>query len=488
MTLMNAEEYRESLKHRKPMKIYYLGEAVEDPVEHPVIKASINSVALTYELAQDPQYHDLMTATSALSGNTINRFCHLHQSTDDLQKKVQMLRLLGQRTGTCFQRCVGMDAMNAVFLTTYEIDNSHGTSYHDRFKNYVKFVEENDLVVDGCMTDVKGDRSKRPSQQPDPDVFVHVVERRDDGVVIRGAKAHQTGAVNSHEILIMPTETMRDEDDKDFAICCAVPADAEGITYFYGRQSSDTRRLDTTEGGDIDCGNPGFGGQECLIVFENVFVPSERVFMDGEIEFTGLLVEAFAGYHRQSYGGCKVGVGDVLIGAAASIAEYNGVAGASHIKDKITEMNHLNETLYACGMACSACGTKTGAGNYLIDLLLANVCKQNVTRFPFEIARLLQDIAGGMFVTCPSAKELENPETRQIIEKYLVGAAGTSGIDRMKMLRLIENLTIGRAAVGYLTESMHGAGSPQAQRIMINRLVNMEHKKELAKKLARIIE
>src|SRR5271157_368302 len=487
MTLMNAEEYRASLKHRKPMKIYFLGEAIDDPVEHPVIKASINSVALTYELAQDPQYQDLMTATSSLSGSTINRFCHLHQSTDDLQKKVKMLRLLGQRTGTCFQRCVSMDVFFFKQKTAYEIDKAHGTSYHEKFKEYVKLIEENDLVVDGCMTDVKGDRSKRPSQQPDPDVFVHIVERRDDGVVIRGAKAHQTGAVNSHEILIMPTETMRDEDDKDFAICCAVPADTEGITYFYGRQSSDTRRLDTTEGGDIDCGNPGFGGQECLIVFDNVFVPSDRVFMDGEIEFTGLLVEAFAGYHRQSYGGCKVGVGDVLIGAAASIAAYNGVANASHIKDKITEMNHLNETLYACGMACSACGTKTGAGNYLIDMLLANVCKQNVTRFPFEIARLLQDIAGGMFVTCPSAKELENPETREIIEKYLVGAEGTNGVDRMKMLRLIENLTIGRAAVGYLTESMHGAGSPQAQRIMINRLVDMDHKKEIAKRLARII-
>jgi len=178
----------------------------------------------------------------------------------------------------------------------------------------------------------------------------------------------------------------------------------------------------------------------------------------------------------------------VLIGAAASIAEYNGVASASHVKDKITEMNHLNETLYACGMACSACGTKTDAGNYLIDLLLANVCKQNVTRFPFEIARLLQDIAGGLFVTCPSAKELKNPETRAIIEKYITGASGTDGIDRLKMLRLIENLVLGRAAVGYLTESMHGAGSPQAQRIMINRLVDMEHKKELAKRLARIIE
>jgi 4-hydroxybutyryl-CoA dehydratase/vinylacetyl-CoA-Delta-isomerase len=467
------------------MKIYYLGEAIENPVDHPVIKASINSVALTYEFAQDPEFRDVMTATSALSGKTINRFCHLHQGTEDLQSKVRMLRLLGQRTGTCFQRCVGMDAINAVYLTTFEIDQHHGTDYHQKFIEYVKFIEDADLVVDGCMTDAKGDRGKHPAEQPDPDAYLHVVQRRDGGIVIRGAKLHQTGAVNSHEILVMPTEKLR-EGEEDYAVCCAVPADAEGLVYLYGRQASDARRLDTTEGGDIDCGNPEFGGQECTIVFNDVFVTSDRVFMDGEIEFTGLLVEAFAAYHRQSYGGCKVGVGDVLIGAAADIAEYNGVADASHVKDKITEMNHLNETLFACGIACSACGTKTSAGNYLVDMLLANVCKQNVTRFPFEIARLLQDIAGGLFVTCPSAKELANPETREIVEKYLLGASGTDATDRLKMLRLIENLVLGRAAVGYLTESMHGAGSPQAQRIMINRLVDMEQKKELAKKLARI--
>jgi 4-hydroxybutyryl-CoA dehydratase/vinylacetyl-CoA-Delta-isomerase len=380
-----------------------------------------------------------------------------------------------------------MDALNAVFLTTYEIDEKLGTDYHQRFIEYVKNAEAQDLVIDGCMTDPKGDRSKRPSEQKNPDVYVHVTARLDEGVVIRGAKAHQTGAVNSHEHLIMPTLAMRNED-KDYAICCAVPADAEGITYYYGRQSSDLRRLDESVAGDIDCGNPVYGGQECLVVFNDVFVPNDRIFMNGENEFCGRLVEAFAAYHRQSYGGCKVGVGDVLIGAAASIAEYNGVPKASHIRDKITEMTHLNETLFSCGIACSAAGEQTPAGNYLVDMLLANVCKQNVTRFPYEISRLLQDIAGGLFVTCPSAKEMNNPETREIIEKYLVGADHVNTEDRIKMMRLIENLTLGRAAVGYLTESMHGAGSPQAQRIMISRLSDVEEKKKLAKRLANIEE
>ena len=485
MVLKTGKEYIESLKKRGPLKIYMLGEKVENPLENPIIRASINSVALTYDLAHSSEFSDLMTAKSIITGNTINRFCHLHQSTKDLQDKVKMQRVLGQASGTCFQRCVGMDALNAVFLTTFEIDNKFGTDYHQRFIEYIKMAENEDWVIDGCMTDPKGDRSKRPSEQKDPDVYVHVVERKEDGVVIRGAKAHQTGAVNSHEHLIMPTLAMRNED-KEYAICCAIPADAEGITYYYGRQSCDLRRLDETETGDVDCGNPVYGGQECLIVFDDVFIPNERIFMNGESEFCGRLVESFAAYHRQSYGGCKVGVGDVLVGAAASIAEYNGVEKASHIRDKITEMVHLNETLYSCGIACSAAGHKTPAGNYLVDLLLANVCKQNVTRFPYEISRLLQDIAGGLFVTCPSAKELSNPETREIVEKYLAGAEGIDTLDRVKMLRLIENLTLGRAAVGYLTESMHGAGSPQAQRIMINRLSNLEEKKKLAKSLARV--
>ena len=179
-------------------------------------------------------------------------------------------------------------------------------------------------------------------------------------------------------------------------------------------------------------------------------------------------------------------MGDTLIGAAALAAEYNGVEKASAVKDKLIEMTHLNETLYCCGIACSSQGTKTKAGNYLIDLLLANVCKQNVTRFPYEIARLAQDLAGGLMVTQPSEADYRNPELKPYIEKYLKGVASVPTEDRMRLLRLIENMTMGTAAVGYLPESMHGAGSPQAQRIMIARQSNLEMKKELAKKIARI--
>ncbi|HHY90878.1 MAG TPA: 4-hydroxybutyryl-CoA dehydratase [Clostridiales bacterium] len=484
MALMTKEEYIESLR-KLNIKVYMFGELIENPVDHPIIRPSLNSVAMTYELAQDPEYEDLMTATSNLTGEKVNRFCHLHQSTEDLVKKVKMQRLLGQKTAACFQRCVGMDAFNAVYSTTYEVDKKYGTNYHERFIEYMKLVQKNDWTVDGAMTDPKGDRSLSPGQQEDPDLYIHVVERRPDGIVVRGAKAHQTGAVNSHEHLVMPTISMRPED-KDYAICFAVPSDAEGLYMIYGRQSCDTRKLE--EDADIDLGNKMFGGHEALVVFDNVFVPNERIFLNGETEFSGMLVERFAGYHRQSYGGCKVGVGDVLIGAAALAAEMNGVAKASHIKDKLIEMIHLNETLYSCGIACSAEGHPTLAGNYEIDLLLANVCKQNVTRFPYEIVRLAEDIAGGLMVTLPSEKDFKHPEIGPICEKYFRGSSKYPTEHRIRILRLIENMALGTAAVGYRTESLHGAGSPQAQRIMISRQGNLEHKKELARKIARIDE
>ena len=481
MALMTAQEYVESLRKLKT-RVYMFGEKIENWVDHPMIRPSINCVAMTYALAQDPQYADLMTVKSSLTGHTINRFTHLHQSTEDLINKVKMQRLLGQKTAACFQRCVGMDAFNAEYSTTYEIDKKYGTSYHENFKKFMLYCQENDLTVDGAMTDVKGDRSKAPHAQDDPDMFLHVVERRPDGVVVCGAKAHQTGIINSHEVIVMPTQSMG-PDDKDYAISFAVPLDTKGLFMIIGRQSCDTRKL---EGSEMDVGNSEFGGVEALTVFDHVFVPNDRIFMNGETEYAGMLVERFAGYHRQSYGGCKVGVGDVLIGAAAVAADYNGANKASHIKDKLIEMTHLNETLYCCGIACSSQGTKTKAGNYLIDLLLANVCKQNVTRFPYEIARLAQDLAGGLMVTQPSEADYRNPELKPYIEKYLKGVASVPTEDRMRLLRLIENMTMGTAAVGYLPESMHGAGSPQAQRIMIARQSNLEMKKELAKKIARI--
>ncbi|HOQ99191.1 MAG TPA: 4-hydroxyphenylacetate 3-hydroxylase N-terminal domain-containing protein [Anaerolineae bacterium] len=477
MTLMTADEYVASLRSVRK-RVFVLGEEVGDYVDHPLIRPSLNACAETYAVAQEPAYEALATARSSVTGERVNRFTHLHQDPGDLVAKVKLLRLLGQRTGCCFQRCVGMDALNAVDSVTFELDRDLGTGYHARFREYLRHVQARDLVVDGAMTDPKGNRRLAPGEQADPDLFLRMTERRADGMVVRGAKVHQTGAVNAHEILIMPTQSLA-EADAAYAVACAVPADAPGLLCVVGRQPSDSRKLE-----GVDAGNARFGGHEAVIILDDVFVPWERVFLCGEVRHAGLLVERFAGYHRQSYGGCKVGVGDVLIGAAQALAEYQGTEKASHIRDKIIEMVHLNETLFACGIACSAQGTATASGTYLVDLLLANVCKLNVTRFPYEIARLAQDIAGGLLVTLPSERDFQHPAVGGYLEKYLRGVARYSTEQRCRMLRLVENLTIGPGAVGYLTESLHGAGSPQAQRIMLGRLADIGSKVRLAERLA----
>ncbi len=476
--MMTADEYRESLRRLK-RDVYAFGEKIEDVVDHPLTRPHVNAAAMTYELAHDPQYADLMTATSHLSGKRINRFTHMHQSPDDLVRKVKMLRLLGQKTGACFQRCVGFDALNALYIVTYLIDQEHGTEYHSRLRDFVAYVQDTDVMCDGAMTDPKGNRGLRPSGQEDPDVYVRVVERRKDGIVVRGAKLHQTGSVNSHELVVLPTTAMR-EEDSDYAVAFAVPAEAPGLTFIFGRQTNDERKL----GGEIDQGNPRFGsvGGEALIVFDNVFVPWERVFMCGEYEFALPVVETFSSYHRQNYGACKGGLADVLIGAAALIARYNGTADAAHIRDKLVEMVHLTETLFNCSLACSAEGQVTPSGVCYVNPLLANTVKMNTTRFVYEIGRLAHDIAGGILGTLPSEKDLRHPVVGRYVRKYFQGAAEFPAEARIRVARLIESMT----GCSALVECMHGAGSPQAQRIAMFRQANLAEKIDLAKRLASI--
>jgi 4-hydroxybutyryl-CoA dehydratase / vinylacetyl-CoA-Delta-isomerase len=478
--IRTGADYIESLRNRG-LKVYLFGERIAEPVDHPIVRPSINAVARTYDLALEET--ELASASSSLSGRRVNRFLHVTENVDDVVQQNKMQRRLGQLTGTCFQRCVGMDALNALYSVTFEIDEKYKTPYHARLRELVRYFQEENLVVGGAMTDPKGDRSKGPAAQDDPDMFVHIVERRPDGIVLRGAKAHQTGCVNSHFIIVMPTMRLS-QADRDYAVVAAIPADHPGLIFIYGRQSCDTRAM---EGGTIDQGNARFSGQEAMIVIDDVFVPYDYVLMDGETEFASVLVDRFTAYHRRSYV-CKTGLGDVIIGAAASMAEYNGVGGASHVKDKLVEMTHLNETIYGAGIASSHESKPTPAGNFQNDDMLANVCKHNVTRFPYELARLAQDLAGGLVATLPSEKDFRNEETGPLLKKYLKGRAGVSAEQRARMLRLIENMTMGRNAVGYLTESMHGAGSPQAQRIQIARGMDLEGKKRLARALAGVDE
>jgi 4-hydroxybutyryl-CoA dehydratase/vinylacetyl-CoA-Delta-isomerase len=477
--ITSSEDYLQSLRDRN-LKVYLMGQLVEEPVDHPMMRPSINALAMTYQLESEKP--ELATVLSPYTGEQVNRFLHVALRAEDVVQQNQLQRCLGQLTGTCFQRCVGMDTLNSLYSVTYEIDQKYGTPYHARLRSFIREMQLHNYVIGGAMTDVKGDRSQAPSAQADPDMYLHISKRTTDGVYIRGAKAHQTGAINSHWLVVMPTLRLQ-PNETDYAIVGAIPVDAPGITYLVGRQSCDTRSLES----DLDAGNARFSGQEALVIFEDAFIPNELIFMNGETDFTAMLVERFTAFHRRSYV-CKAGVGDVLIGAAALVAEYHGVENSSHIRDKLVEMTFLNETIYATGIASSYQSHLTASGAYLCDQLLANVCKQQVTRVTYEMARLAQDLAGGLMVTMPSKADHQHPQIGPLVDKYLRARQDVPTENRMRILRLIENLTLGRNAVGYLTESLHGAGSPQAQRIQIQRQMDLEYKQQLARQLAGIIE
>lgn len=455
-------DYLESMRKLR-RTVYVLGEPVEHPNEHPLVEPSTHALAESYAMAHEDPHRDLFTATSHLSEKPVNRFTHVHQNARDLVCKVDMLRAQGRRTATCFQRCAGLDGLNTMYSVTHETDRAHKTRYHTRFRTFLSGVQERDEVVAACMTDPKGDRRLRPSQQPDPDMYLRVVQRRHDGVVVNGAKCHITGAINSHHLLAIPTRRLR-SDEGDWAISFTVPADTDGVTFVLGRQPGDTRKLEPTK---KDVGNYRYAGHEALVIFDHVFVPNDQIFMDGETEMTDRAIGYFGSFHRTSYGGCKSGIGDNIIGAASLIAKANGARHASHIKAKLAEMVQLNEVLYACGTAASARGFSTPSGGWCSDFLLANVCKLNVTRHPYEIARLATDLAGGLMVTLPSAADYEHETVGKLVRKYLLGSHGFSSEQRRKLLRYLENAVLGPGGVSFLAESLHGAGSPQAQMMQI---------------------
>lgn len=475
--MMTGAEYIESLRRLKT-EVWFMGKRVESVVDHPAMRPHVNAAAVTYDLATQPATAEVASAISHLTGRTINRWTHIPQTQADLVNKVKMLRVAGQITGTCFQRCVGMDALITLYSVTYDIDQKYGTDYHERFKRFLIYTQDNDLMSDGAMTDPKGDRSKPPHQQHDPDLFVRVVERRQDGVVIRGAKLHQTGAVNSHQFIVMPGQGLGPED-RDYAIACAIPADAPGVIMVFGRQVNDSRKWE----GEIDQGNAGYGvvGGEAMVIFEDVFVPWERVFLCGEYEFAGTLVERFTAYHRQNYGACKAGNLDVLVGATLALADIQGTAKASHVRDKLAEMAHLVETMYSGALACSYECSHLSCGCAMVDPLLANTSKFNTARYYPEVTRLAQDIAGGFIATLPAEVELQNPRVAGYVRKYYATRADVPAEERIRLGRLVENMT----GATPIIECMHGAGSPQAQRVVVQRLVDWPKRVKLARRLAR---
>ena len=481
MSLRSGAEYKESLRKMKPV-IYYRGEKVGDVTRHPLIKWAVNAVAQIYDWNLDPRFDGILTTISPLIGDRIDRFMHVFGSVDDLVARQRQIRLLMRKCGTCTLRCTMLGGVNALYSTTYDIDQKCGTNYYQRFKEWLTRLHREDLFATMCMMDVKGDRHLHVSEQADPDMYLRVVEERPNGVVVRGCKAHQTAPFIANEIIVMPCDVMRSEKDKSYAIAFALPADEKGITYIHQYNLSDAFILDADR---MDLGNVKYGcqfGTTALMIFDDVFVPKERIFMQGEWEFTRQLVSRAGTMARLWQTGCRPGIYDLLIGATRLIAEYNGVVNSPHIRDKLTEMSYLAETVWGIALGAAACGEPTPCGSYLPNALLTNIAKLQSTRAWYELIKTAIDICGGLASTVPSEKDLRHPEVGKYVEKYLKGVADIPTEHRMRVVKFIQAL-----ALSPVSAALHHSGGPQEnQKIIINRETDWETKAQAVKILTEI--
>ena len=476
MAVMTKKQYIDSLRKMNPTA-YMFGEKIENVVDNPRIRAGIEATAATYEIAEDPAKRDLVVTQSPLIDEPVNRFTLPPASIEDLVARVKINRTLGRFVGTCHQRCTGLDCLSALSIVTYDIDQKHNTDYFARFQRFLTHVQKGDLTCNAGVTDVKGDRSKAPHTQQDPDMYLRIVEKRSDGIIVRGAKSHQTGSLSSHEIIVLPTRALR-PGDEDYAVAFAIPSDTPGLIHVVGRSSLDTREID-----GCDVGNARYSKYCPTVLFDNVFVPWDRVFMCGEVEFAVDMVVKFSAFHRQSHGGCKSGKIDCMTGAAVTMMDLNGTQKVSHLKQKVVDMIHRSETLYGCSLAASYEGRRQPSGTYFIDTVLANASKIHEGREMAEATRLMIDIAGGFVADLPSDRDIQNPEIGGLLKKYLKGAENTSVEDRIKMYRLVEKMAMESADT---ISDIHGGGSPEAHRVTILRECDLENRTQAAKRLAGI--
>ncbi len=476
MGVKTKAEFIESIRALRPTA-YMFGKRVTNVLDNPRIRAGIEATAATYEVAEKPEYRDLVVAVSPLINEPVNRFTLPPSSIEDLVARVKLNRKLGSYVGTCHQRCTGLDCLSALSIVTYNIDEKCGTSYYGRFLEYLKHVQKDDLAANAGVTDVKGDRSLAPHDQPDKDMYLRIVEKKEEGIVVRGAKVHQTGSLSCHEIIVIPTRALG-KGDEDYAVAFAVPADTAGLIHVVGRSTLDMREM---EGCDI--GNTLYSKYCPTLIFDDVFVPWERVFMCGETEFAADLVGRFSAFHRQSHGGCKSGKIDCMIGASLTLMDYNGTSGAGHQKQKVIDMIHRAETLYGCCLAASYEGRKQPSGTYFIDTILANASKLHEGKELAEAIRLMVDISGGFVADLPSDRDFDNPEVGELLKKYLKGVENVPVEDRVKMFRLIEKMALESADT---VSDIHGGGSPEAHRVTIFRETDIDSKKKAAKRLAGI--
>ena len=463
------EEYLEGLRAMKP-NIHMHGEIIQRDDSR--LLPPMNNIKLTFDLAHDPEFDHLMTATSHLSGERINRFCHIHRSQDDLLKKQEMTRIACQRTPACIQRCMGVDMLNALSVVTHEIDEAKGTEYHPRFVEYLKYFQKNDLVGCAAQTDVKGDRSLRPHQQADPDMYLRIVERREDGIVVRGAKAHNSIAAYADEIIVTPTRALTKEES-DWSVAFAVPGDHPKVHKIVVAGAPKARKL-------LKAPYADYGSCHSVTIFDDALIPWERVFMCGEWEFGGRMALMFALYHRHSYTGCKPAATDLFIGTTALIAEYQGVANAQHIRHKIADLISVAELVYGAGIAAGVKSKPSSSGTYIPDVVFCNVGRRHAGLNFYHEIETLCDVAGGLAGTMPYEEDFFDPMTGPLLNKYIQRKEGVSPEDVHRCFNQAQEMVQGygshRAVAG-----LHGGGSPIMEVIAILANYDLDSKKKIAK-------
>jgi 4-hydroxybutyryl-CoA dehydratase/vinylacetyl-CoA-Delta-isomerase len=476
MVLKTKQQYIESIRKLNAVA-YMRGKRVTDVTKNAFTRLALQGIGQIYELARDKDYSALLTRQGE-SGARVSAYCSIHGSREDLVNRVRAARLICQKTGVCTaSRCCGWDCLNALWHTTYEMDAHLGTNYHKRLRRYATMIQGKDLTCAGALTDPKGNRSLKPKHQPDKDVYLRVVDQNKRGIIVRGAKSMIGGAIGSHEIIVQPG-TGFSEAEQEHAIAFAIPLETDGIGQVVNMQAGAERKLED----GYDKGNVAYGSSESLVVFDNVLIPWERVFMNGEYEYSVDVVTRFVLLHRMVLGGCLAGCGDVLTGAAALLAEYNGLS--RQLSDRLTEMTYLSEALYSQALGAAYEGEHTASGAWFPNPLLANVTKLSVTRLPYEIQRLAEDIGGGMISCMPSELDLKNQKLGPIVEKYYRGSDGVTAEKRLRAAKLVESMVAGPGRLAALC--MHGGGSPAAAQMSIRQLADLESKKEMARELAGI--
>ncbi len=477
MTIKTRDEYLSSLKSLRP-NIYKFGELIEDVTTHPATRRVVESHSRSYDGAADPDKEELYTTTSSLTGEKIHRFNSLMENQEDVLANAKFKRSCYRETGTCTgAHCVGWNASNVLWAVSHEMDQKLGTNYQERLKKWILKAEKDGLAVAAALTDAKGDRSLKPSQQPDIDTNVHVTKVTEDGIVIRGAKVMIAGVAASHEIFILPGG-IYGEEEKDYSVAAVIPRDIEGLTIVEATRSSDRRELE--EGFDI----PETGITQAYLFFEDVFIPKERVFMCGEYQFTGKIIQYFTANYRACIGACVAGQGDVMVGAATIMGRANGLADKAFAA-KLEDMIINNETNYGVGVAAITEGKKHQAGVWIADSLLAHTNKVLVGKLPYDTKRICQDISGGIAETgcMPSYKDFSNSDYGPLIKKYLK-AGNASAETRARAARLVEWLTLGAGVPG----CMHGGGSPDGARLVVRAATPLEDYVAYARNVAGIDE